>query len=131
MKLIFSVKVIIFSVQSHNLLNQTNYNLTFVNSKKGMTDLAISLLKQSIELDALFPEPYSALASLYAENHRIEEAELLHRKALELDPENADFLNNYGAFLQKIGKNKCDKMPKRISQFNQSTFYSIIKVLEC
>jgi Tfp pilus assembly protein PilF len=72
-------------------------------SKQGLTSKAISLLKKAIELDVQFAEPYSALASLYAESGRNDDAEKLHLQALKLDAENADFCNNYGAFLQKIG----------------------------
>ena len=73
-------------------------------SKKGLTWKAISLLKRCIELDAYFAEPYSALASIYAEKGMYEDARVLHLKALEILPRNPDLINNYGAFLQQTGK---------------------------
>ncbi|CAG2171957.1 unnamed protein product, partial [Oppiella nova] len=75
-----------------------------IHSKQGYTAKAISLLKKAIELDEEFAEPYSALASLYAQNGRNEDAERLHLQALQLDSENADFCNNFGAFLQRTGR---------------------------
>lgn len=55
-------------------------------------------------MDGQFAESYDALATLHARNEQLPIAERLHNRALRLRPRNADFLNNYGAFLQRTGK---------------------------
>ena len=55
-------------------------------------------------MDCDFAEPHSFLASLYADEGYYNHANKLHLRALEIEPKNADFLNNYGAFLHNIGK---------------------------
>lgn len=60
-------------------------------------------MEQSIRLDRRFGEPYEALAALHAQQGQISIAERLHQRAIGLRPRNADFHNNYGAFLQKTG----------------------------
>ncbi|GIX67398.1 transmembrane and TPR repeat-containing protein 1 [Caerostris extrusa] len=55
------------------------------------------------------------LATIYAEDGRLEDAESLHLKALDRDPNNADSFNNYGTFLQKSGR-----MEEAVQQYRQA-----------
>lgn len=73
-------------------------------SKRGLTSEAVNLFKRSIELDSNFAEPLSSLASLYSQLGNEEDANKFHLRAIHLQPNNPDMINNYGAFLQKIGK---------------------------
>ena len=74
-----------------------------IDRKRSLSEKAISLLKRSIELDRNLGEAYSLLASLHADAGRVEEAEILHVKALQVSPRNADFINNYAVFLHSRG----------------------------
>jgi tetratricopeptide (TPR) repeat protein len=74
-----------------------------IDRKRGLSEKAISLLKRSIELDPNLGEAYSLLASLHADADRVQEAAMLHLKALQVSPRNADFINNYAVFLQSRG----------------------------
>lgn len=60
-------------------------------------------MERSIRLDRRFGESYEALAALYAHLGQLTLAERFYTKAIRLRPRNADFHNNYGAFLQKTG----------------------------
>lgn len=77
--------------------------LLLIDRKRGLSEEAISLLKRSIELDRNLGEAYSLLASMHADAGRVKEAEMLHVKALQVAPWNADFINNYAVFLQSKG----------------------------
>lgn len=83
-------------------------------SKRGLTDKAVRLLKRSIELDNNFAEPYSVLASIYGEKGMAQSARILHLKALDLIPNNPDLINNYGAYLQSSGSLKLFQSLKQI-----------------
>lgn len=74
-----------------------------IDRKRGSSEKAIRLLKQSIELDRNLGEAYSLLASMHADAGREKEAETLHVKALQVSPWNADFINNYAVFLHSKG----------------------------
>ena len=72
-----------------------------------------------------FGEAYSKLGSEYVNSneiiyhHRIKMANEYHQYAIKLQSKNADFLNNYGAFLCQIGKEgQAIEMYKKALQFN-------------
>ncbi|XP_023213106.1 transmembrane and TPR repeat-containing protein 1-like [Centruroides sculpturatus] len=55
-------------------------------------------------LDPLFSEAYSSQAYLYSIKGENTIAECIHRNIIKLEPENANYLNNYGSFLHKLGR---------------------------
>ena len=95
-------------------------------SKRGNHQYAISLLKKAIELAPDFAEAYSKLGSEYGDvgdageaTQRLEIANEYHQYALKLQPKNADFLNNYGAFLFQSGRpTEAAEMYRRALRFN-------------
>lgn len=90
-------------------------------SKRGNHQYAISLLKKAIELSPDFAEAYSKLGSEYGNSgsQHFEVASEYHQYALKLQPRNADFLNNYGAFLYQTGRPaQAVEMYRRALQFN-------------
>jgi len=62
-------------------------------------------MERSLELESQNPDALTNLAAMYADLGNTTKAEQLHHKVLALEPHNADHLNNYAAFLQKIGTN--------------------------
>ena len=46
------------------------------------------------------------LAGVLSDQGRAEEAEVFYKKALSLEPENADAHNNYAVFMGKIGEDQ-------------------------
>ena len=76
----------------------------FDDSKKGLPRKAEALFKRSIQLDSTFAEPLSSLASLYSELGNYKDANELHLRALHIQPNNPDMINNYGAFLHRMGE---------------------------
>ena len=92
-------------------------------SKRGNHQYAISLLKKAIELSPDFAEAYSKLGSEYGREdgdpRRLEIANEYHQYALKMQPRNADFLNNYGAFLHQSGRpEEAVEMYRRALRFN-------------
>lgn len=66
-----------------------------------------------------FAEAYSKLGSEHANNKELKIANEYHQFAIKLQPANADFLNNYGAFLYQTGKpEEAIVMYRRALQFN-------------
>lgn len=73
-------------------------------SDQGDQSLAISHLKQAVYIDPSNYEAISNMASILTSQEVFEEAEIYHRKAMMLQPRNADVVNNYGVFLLKTGE---------------------------
>lgn len=80
------------------------YNLATLYRKNGKLRDASMLLQDVLKLEEGFTEAYSSLAIVKEELNEFEDAEKLHLKLLGIQPNNADFLNNYGAFLQNRGR---------------------------
>lgn len=65
--------------------------------------MARGLLERSLALDASLAEAASSLADLENQRGRSAEAELLHRKAIEINAKSAPIRNNYASFLHRQG----------------------------
>lgn len=72
--------------------------------RKGEMDQALSKLKRAIDQDPDYALAHSTLAFGYAKMGDAETADSEYRKALSLEPDNGQVLNNYGVFLCGEGK---------------------------
>lgn len=72
--------------------------------EQGLTHEAETDLKEALGRDEKLAEGYAALGLLYDRTERGAEAEKLHRRANELSPDNAAYLNNLGFSLFLRGK---------------------------
>lgn len=75
-----------------------------LNRRRGQVEVARGLLERSLALDASLAEAASSLAELEGQRGRTNEAEKLHRRAIELNGRSAPIRNNYGTFLHHQGK---------------------------
>jgi len=67
---------------------------------------AISLYKQLIRDIAGHPEPYHMLALVYIQKNQPQDAAELFEKAIEINPKNPTYLNNYAELLQRQNQDK-------------------------
>lgn len=67
--------------------------------QKGRLDLAREKLERAISQDGRNALAHAMLALVLAQQGEVQQAERAYRHALDLDPDNADTLNNFGIFL--------------------------------
>lgn len=67
--------------------------------QQGDTKSAREKLERAVAQDSSYPDAQAALALLYAQTGENDKADRHYQRALDLDPENASLLNNYGVFL--------------------------------
>ncbi|XP_029969777.1 protein O-mannosyl-transferase TMTC1 isoform X2 [Salarias fasciatus] len=84
--------------------NRALFNLGNLLKSQGKEKEAEALLKDSIHFGPHFADAYSSLASLYAEQKRLAEANEVYLKGIENCPDSSDLHNNYGVFLVDAGK---------------------------
>jgi len=74
-----------------------------LHEKKGDRELAVKDLREAIKLKASFAEAYNYLGYLFAESGtNLDEATVLIKKALEIDPNNGAYIDSLGwAYFQK------------------------------
>ena len=85
-------------------------------------------LEKAIEQNPNNLIAYKTLAYLYALLGLKEEAEQKYSEALEINPDDPDLLNNYGAFLCSIGK--LDKAQEKLKQAYSNPFYESLYLAE-
>lgn len=73
-------------------------------AQEGMYKLAETKLKLAISQNDNYAPAYSALAYVYAETGKPDQAEQQYRQALSLAPDDPDIQNNFGVFLCGQGK---------------------------
>lgn len=88
----------------HDAIADTNLAMEFVKRKR--YDMAYSLFKKAIEKDPKYMLPYVELAKLYELEGKNVEAEDVFKNALNIEPENAVVMTEYGYFLTKLGRAK-------------------------
>ncbi|XP_029016223.1 protein O-mannosyl-transferase TMTC1 isoform X2 [Betta splendens] len=84
--------------------NRALFNLGNLLKFQGKEQEAEALLKESIHFGQHFADAYSSLASLYAEQKRLSEANEVYLKGIENCPDSSDLHNNYGVFLVDTGE---------------------------
>ena len=72
-------------------------------------------LLRALELDPGAVEAHVLAGVLYERENETETAERHYRKALEIEPANAQALNNYGAFLYEQGRHEDALAPLRLA----------------
>lgn len=90
--------------------------------ENGALDIALEDLKHAIDLDSRNSEAHDAIAVLYERLNKPTDAEEHYQRALSLNENNADALNNYGRFLCGLGKS--DKAMGYFSQLIASRTYA-------
>lgn len=78
-------------------------NLAIVLRDLRKPDLAIEFCQKAIELNPKIPQPYNTLGNLLCEQMAWEDAEVVYKKALEIQPFPEAF-NNLGNVLKDLGK---------------------------
>ena len=78
-------------------------NLAIVLRDLRKPDLAIESCQKAIELNPKIPQPYNTLGNLLCEQMAWEDAEVVYKKALEIQPFPEAF-NNLGNVLKDLGK---------------------------
>lgn len=73
-------------------------------SKRNLTSSAIGLLEKAVALDKSLIEAQSKLASLYSSVGRLHDAEIIYKRLISINNQDADLANHYGIFLEHIGK---------------------------
>ncbi len=71
--------------------------------QQGNLDLALIKLGRSLEIDENHKQANHYIAELYKQMGDTEMAEQYYKKAVKLEPDNPNILNNYGAFLCSQG----------------------------
>lgn len=79
-----------------------SYALSFFN--QGENDSAITYLKNTIELDAVFAPAHNILGYAYMSKGENEEAEKEFKEYIRLAPERPNPYDSYGEFLLKVGR---------------------------
>jgi len=74
--------------------------------RKGELQLAKEKLEKAVQQDPGRADAHMALAFLYEQIQQLGDADEHYRRATRLDPDNADVLNTYGAFLCKQGRTR-------------------------
>lgn len=72
--------------------------------RRGQYEQALDKLNKALSYDADYAAAHSTLAILYEQIGEVNLAETHHKRAVRVDPNNANAQNNLGAFLCKIGK---------------------------
>ncbi|KAJ3612107.1 hypothetical protein NHX12_020384 [Muraenolepis orangiensis] len=92
------------ALESNQHHNRALFNLANLLKSRGEEVEAEVMLRDSIRYGSHFPDAYSSLASLYAEQKRFAEATEVYRRGIETCPESSDLHNNYGVFLVDTGE---------------------------
>lgn len=71
--------------------------------QQGKLELALGKLKKALSFDADYVDAHTVIALLYENIGDLKQAEEHYRRAAELKPKSGNELNNYGAFLCKLG----------------------------
>ncbi|MBI5416479.1 tetratricopeptide repeat protein [Candidatus Poribacteria bacterium] len=80
-----------------------NYKLATAVHSQGNTEKAKDYLLKAIEIDPLYPAPYSILGKLYIQKEDNKKAIENYQKSLELDPDNAKLMLGYGFLCLEAG----------------------------
>jgi type IV pilus assembly protein PilF len=72
--------------------------------QQGKLELALDKLKKALSFDDNYADAHTVIAVLYENIGKLDLAEQNYRRAAELKPTGGNELNNYGAFLCKIGR---------------------------
>jgi len=90
------------SVQKAPMKARTNYNYGWALYNKGAEHYSESLiyLARCTQINNRFPEAYDLMGQIHHRTGNVVKAEKNFRKAIELDPEDAVALNNFGVFLK-------------------------------
>ncbi|MGA9340916.1 MAG: type IV pilus biogenesis/stability protein PilW [Rhodanobacteraceae bacterium] len=72
--------------------------------QQGKLELALDKLNKALSFDANYADAHTVIALLYENIGDLKQAEEHYRRAAELKPKSGDELNNYGAFLCKLGR---------------------------
>ncbi|KAJ8385766.1 hypothetical protein AAFF_G00182840 [Aldrovandia affinis] len=83
--------------------NRALFNLGNLLKSQGKEKEAEQLLKDSLLFGPHFADAYSSLASLFAEQKRLTEANEIYLQGIENCPDSSDLHNNYGVFLVDTG----------------------------
>lgn len=81
---------------------QTEIGLTYL--KQGQLDLAHRALEKALAAKPDNPQANNVMALLQTRLHEFDKADRHFLRAIELDPRNSDFQNNYGVFLCAQGR---------------------------
>jgi len=71
-------------------------------SKSGDCSTSIKFFKKAIELDPTWDKPYVGMAELYFKNGRTRDAVLSMKKAIDINPDNAEYFARMGRYLIKL-----------------------------
>jgi type IV pilus assembly protein PilF len=72
--------------------------------QQGKLEIALDNLNKALAYDADYADAHTVIAVLYERIGDVKQAEEHYRRAAQLKPKGGDELNNYGAFLCKIGR---------------------------
>jgi type IV pilus assembly protein PilF len=72
--------------------------------QQGKLEIALDDLKKALSFDENYADAHTVIAVLYERIGDPKQAEEHYRRAAEIKPKGGDELNNYGAFLCKIGR---------------------------
>lgn len=61
------------------------------------------MLERCVALDQTYTPAYELLAKIHAQVGRIRTADLMLKRVVQLNPNNADYLAEYGAFMHRRG----------------------------
>ncbi|HVT31426.1 MAG TPA: type IV pilus biogenesis/stability protein PilW [Rhodanobacteraceae bacterium] len=72
--------------------------------QQGKLEIALDNLNKALSYDADYADAHTVIAVLYERIGDVKQAEEHYRRAAQIKPKGGDELNNYGAFLCKIGR---------------------------
>ncbi|HET6545343.1 MAG TPA: type IV pilus biogenesis/stability protein PilW [Rhodanobacteraceae bacterium] len=72
--------------------------------QQGKLELALDKLNKALSFDSGYADAHTVIALLYEKIGELKQAEEHYRRAVELKPKSGNELNNYGAFLCKLGR---------------------------
>ncbi len=83
---------------------RANLNLGVGYLQQGRPDAAIDALNRALTLSPRMVDAHSTIALAYDQLDNAEQAEVHHRQATQLDPDNPDVQNRYAVFLCRNGR---------------------------
>ncbi|MDX1569560.1 MAG: type IV pilus biogenesis/stability protein PilW [Xanthomonadales bacterium] len=100
----------------------TNIKLTVGYLEQGRLELALEKIQRALTLNANSAEANTVAGVVYEQIGDMDNAEYHYRRAVELDGDTGQMLNNYGAFLCK--RDQYEKGIRHLEKAVQDPFYS-------
>lgn len=81
-----------------------NLQLGIEYSKEGNYEAALAKLRKALEIEPNYPSAHHVIAVVYDQIGERAKAEEHFKRSIELDPRDSQTLNDYGAFLCRLGR---------------------------